>query len=94
MEYKDQLKTSAWLRKRAEIMQRDNFVCSNCLCDNSECTLQVHHIGYIKGKKAWEYLDYMLVTLCEKCHKEEHKIFGKKRAFHWLLKLLKVNKDG
>ena len=52
MKYKEQLRTSAWLRKRAEVMERDNFVCVNCLCDNFERQLHVHHITYVKGKKA------------------------------------------
>lgn len=63
MTYKEQLRTSAWLRKKYEIMARDNFVCRECLADNFESQLQVHHVAYIKGKKAWEYQDYMLVTL-------------------------------
>lgn len=46
MKYKDQLKTSAWLRKKFEIMSRDNFVCHECLCDNYERQLEVHHITY------------------------------------------------
>lgn len=72
MNYKDQLKTSAWLRKKYEVMNRDNFVCNNCLSDNFESRLEVHHIGYVKGKKAWEYPDYLLVTLCRECHQSEH----------------------
>ena len=72
MNYKDQLKTSAWLRKKYEIMSRDNFVCTSCLCDNFERQLEVHHVVYFKDKKAWEYLDYYLVTLCRDCHQKEH----------------------
>lgn len=92
MKYKDQLKTSAWLRKKNEIMSRDNFVCSNCLCDNYESQLEVHHIAYIKGKKAWEYLDYLLVTLCRNCHQNEHdngNIKNKSKIVEWIIKLLK-----
>ena len=72
MNYKEQLKTSAWLKKRSEILTRDNFVCSNCLKDNYESTLEVHHLVYLKGRKAWEYSDYLLVTLCRDCHQQEH----------------------
>lgn len=70
--YKDQLKTSAWLRKKYEIMDRDNFVCSVCLCDNYENRLDVHHITYDLNRMAWEYPDYLLVTLCKDCHKKKH----------------------
>lgn len=73
MNYKQQLKTSAWLRRKYDILERDNYVCSKCMCDNYERPLHVHHIAYLKGKKAWEYPDYLLVTLCEECHENEHK---------------------
>lgn len=36
MKYEDQLKTSAWLQRKYDILYRDNFVCSKCLCDNYE----------------------------------------------------------
>lgn len=92
MEYKDQLKTSAWLRKKYEVMYRDNFVCSKCLADNFESQLEVHHISYFKNKKAWEYPDYLLVTLCRDCHQLEHdkfNIYRPKKIISWIEKLLK-----
>jgi 5-methylcytosine-specific restriction protein A len=74
MKYDEQLKTSAWMRTKYEILKRDNFVCSKCLCDNSESQLEVHHIFYFKDKSvmAWEYPDFYLVTLCRDCHQKEH----------------------
>jgi 5-methylcytosine-specific restriction endonuclease McrA len=84
MNYKQQLRTSAWLKLRSEVMERDNFVCVNCLCDNFERQLHVHHITYLKGRKAWEYPDYLLVTLCEKCHTQEHKSTLKSRINYWI----------
>ena len=36
-------------------------------------TLNVHHKYYIKGHKAWEYVDDALVTLCTECHSSIHK---------------------
>jgi 5-methylcytosine-specific restriction endonuclease McrA len=92
MKYHQQLRTSAWMRKRAEIMQRDNFVCVNCLCDNFETPLEVHHIGYLKRKKAWEYPDYLLVTLCRDCHQAEHdneNIVRPHMIINWITRLLK-----
>lgn len=94
MEYKDQLRTSAWLRKKFEIMERDNFVCSQCLNDNFESQLQVHHITYITGRKAWQYPDYMLVTLCKICHEKEHEELATKKNLkikEWILKLITPN---
>lgn len=94
MKYEDQLKTSAWMRKKYEILQRDNFVCSNCICDNSERTLHVHHITYYHKSKnvmAWEYPDYLLVTLCEDCHKKEHddkNIHKPHKIRQWIRKLI------
>ncbi len=92
LEYDEQLKTSAWLKKRAEIMARDNFVCSKCLCDNFENRLEVHHIAYYLDRNAWEYPDYLLVTLCRDCHQSEHD--GKHtvkagKIVEWIVKLLK-----
>lgn len=92
MKYKDQLKTSAWLRKKYEVMHRDNFVCSNCLKDNFESQLEVHHIAYYKDNRmAWEYPDYLLVTLCRDCHQKEHDekaIYNPKKIYEWIVKLV------
>lgn len=90
MKYKQQLKTSAWLKKKFEIMNRDNFVCASCLCDNYERALEVHHVMYIKNKMAWDYPDYLLVTLCRDCHQKEHdnkNIYKKTEILNWIHKL-------
>jgi len=68
LSYKDQLRKPEWQKKRLEIMQRDNFTCQICL-DTQE-TLQVHHKSYDNDKKAWEYGNDRLITLCETCHNE------------------------
>jgi hypothetical protein len=34
--------------------------------------LNIHHKFYINNKKAWEYDNDALITLCESCHEEEH----------------------
>lgn len=34
--------------------------------------LNIHHKYYQKGKKAWEYENDALITLCRKCHHTEH----------------------
>lgn len=34
--------------------------------------LNVHHINYVKGLKAYEYPKESLITLCEKCHEKLH----------------------
>lgn len=70
MAYEEQLKTSEWQYVRQRVMERDRFRCQEC---KTERNLQVHHKYYTKGLKAWEYNDSALVTLCDKCHKFEHK---------------------
>jgi len=69
--YSELLRLPQWQKKRLETMERDCFACQ--FCGNKEKTLNVHHINYEKGKKPWEYSDNILITLCEKCHKTEHK---------------------
>ena len=90
LDYKQQLRTSKWLEKRCEILKRDNYICSNCLSDNFESTLEVHHITYLYGRLAWEYPDYYLVTLCRDCHQREHdekNIYKTNKIIQWVKKL-------
>lgn len=68
-QYKLQLEHPLWLKKRQIILDRDNHKCM--LCGSSE-NLQVHHTKYSKGKKAWEYPNSTLVTLCRNCHQKVH----------------------
>lgn len=67
--YVAMLKDPRWQKKRLEIMQRDNFTCQHCGCQDRE--LQVHHLIYYKDFKPWEYKNGELITLCSKCHEEE-----------------------
>lgn len=69
VEYKKQLREAKWLRKRTNILRRDNNMCVLC---GSNFNLQVHHTVYREGKKAWEYPNHTLVTLCDNCHKKVH----------------------
>lgn len=67
--YQDQLRDSRWSVKRKKILARDSFKCRECECIDE---LEVHHLYYIKGKRAWEYPNNALVTWCNKCHKKWH----------------------
>jgi hypothetical protein len=72
MTYAEQLLDYRWIEKREYIKQRDFGMCQNCMsCRN----LNVHHKKYVKGLMAWEYPDWFLITLCQRCHEKEHK-FG------------------
>ncbi len=66
-EYFEKLKDPRWQRKKAEIMQRDDFKC--VWCGEAKKTLSVHHKYYDAGKEPWDYPDDTLETLCEKHHK-------------------------
>lgn len=70
MDYKEQIKSPKWQKRRLEVMQKDSFTCQ--LCGDTESTLNVHHLSYHKDRNIWEYEDWELITLCENCHKEEH----------------------
>lgn len=74
IDYKEQLKSPKWQKRRLEIMQRDNFTCQ--ICGATEKQLHVHHTSYLPHTDVWDYDDYRLITLCEDCHKEEHDCFN------------------
>lgn len=70
MTYQQQLQSEEWKAKRLEILERDGHKCVACESTNR---LQVHHSKYDLSLKAWEYDNMWLVTLCHKCHEEEHR---------------------
>ena len=67
--YKELFKRPEWQKLRLKIFKRDKFKCQRC--GSKENNLQVHHKIYIVGNKPWEYPNYYLITLCDKCHKYE-----------------------
>lgn len=70
IDYKEQIKSPEWQKRRLEIMQKDNFTCQ--ICGRSDKTLNVHHLIYRVSSKIHEYTDKELITLCEDCHNKEH----------------------
>ena len=73
--YRELLFDERWLKKRAHIIQRDNFRCA--ICGSTE-KLVVHHKQYHKTQSdqkchPWDYDDKYLVTLCESCHQRGHR---------------------
>lgn len=68
--YSEKLKDPRWQRKRLEIMERDEFKCSQCESDTE--TLTVHHTYYVTGRSPWMYPNWSLTTLCSSCHQEQH----------------------
>jgi len=65
MTYKEQLKTKEWENKKKQILARDHHRCTIC---RSNINLDVHHLYYIPGLKAWEYEDEGLKTVCNLHH--------------------------
>jgi hypothetical protein len=82
IDYKEQLKSPKWQKKRLEIMQRDNFTCQ--ICGETEKQLHVHHLAYLPGRNIWDYSAQHLITVCEECHEFEH---GKSEAYNLSLLL-------
>ncbi|WP_418988078.1 hypothetical protein [Bacteroides heparinolyticus] len=72
MDYKEQIKSPKWQKRRLEIMGKDDFACQ--ICGNKESTLNVHHLCYHSNSNIWDYEDWELITLCEECHKNEHSL--------------------
>ena len=69
MTYAEQLQTQEWRELSDRIKRRDADSCQTCM---SLTNLQVHHKRYISGRKAWEYEDSYLITLCDTCHNKVH----------------------
>lgn len=69
-QYSILLKTKKWKDFAYSIKKRDGFKCKKCGCKKF---LQAHHKVYIKGRKPWEYDMSHIETLCDLCHKNEHK---------------------
>lgn len=70
MNYSDQIHLPKWQRLRLRVMERDQWLCTEC--GNGERELHVHHKYYIKDRPIWKYPISALLTLCDKCHKDEH----------------------
>ncbi|PWB27918.1 HNH endonuclease signature motif containing protein [Flavobacterium sp. HTF] len=66
--------TVEWKTKRNQILTRDG----KCIICSSTENLQIHHRQYHfivrenKFKLPWDYEDYLLITLCEVCHRRGH----------------------
>lgn len=72
MAYTDQLAHPSWQKRRLQIFERDKWPCQASDCRSTTKFLNVHHIEYFDNKKAWEYPDELLITLCQDCHEKEN----------------------
>lgn len=78
--YREYLQSEKWKKKRQKVLKRDNFECQYRVWIFFKCKskkkLQVHHKTY---KRVFRERMSDLVTLCEKCHKKEHKKIKKQK---------------
>lgn len=65
--YEEYLASDVWKSKRLERLKIDGHQCTVC---GSKSELCVHHITY---NNLYEEKMEDLITLCKKCHREEHK---------------------
>ena len=70
--YIELLRDPRWQQKRLRIMEADHWQCR--VCESKTETLNVHHLYYQQGHDPWDYEDYMLITMCESCHRKAPKI--------------------
>ncbi|RZS97151.1 hypothetical protein BC751_2748 [Cecembia calidifontis] len=76
--YRQRLWDPQWLALRKKILKRDGFACRCC---GKEEGLHVHHRQYHRDKKTgewkkpWDYEEIYLITVCDKCHKEGHRLY-------------------
>jgi hypothetical protein len=68
-EFRRDYRTRKWLRFAAEVIIERRCRCKDC-GRHGPRGLQVHHIDYLPGRRAWEYEDRkdLLVVLCKPCH--------------------------
>ena len=66
-------RSAAWLRKRAEILIRDNFECQKCKRRGRFArAICVHHIKHLRDRPELALVDDNLLSLCLECHETEH----------------------
>lgn len=67
-----------WSLKREEVLIRDHYACVICL---AEAELEVHHRQYHfskvlqQFKAPWDYENFLLITLCQRCHSRGHRLY-------------------
>ena len=68
--YRLQLLDERWKKKRGRVLALAMYKCAMC---NHTNKLEVHHLYYVTGKRAWEYPFKALIPLCSKCHRKWHR---------------------
>lgn len=72
--------TPAWRRVRVQVLERDHYLCQNCLRNRRiTAATEVHHIQPLEEHPELALVAENLESLCWKCH-EETKHHGKRSA--------------
>ena len=62
-----------WIRKRKQILERDNNECQKCKGEGRYHKAEsVHHIKHLKKYPHLALVDSNLISLCNECHNVEH----------------------
>lgn len=67
--YDEQLKRNEWKKFREFIFAVRGRKCEKCWATTN---LQIHHLHYISGRLAWEYLPFDVMVVCGDCHQKIH----------------------
>lgn len=76
-EFWEKYKHPKWQEMRLRVMQRAEFRCEDCACEDE--TLNVHHGFYVKGKDPWDYPESSFSCLCESCHESRTEMLAQIR---------------
>ena len=72
-ERRNLLKNKEW---RNKVFERDNYICK--CCGKKGGSLNAHHLNGYHWDKEHRFDVSNGVTLCDKCHKNFHDIYGRK----------------
>ncbi|MBT2576857.1 HNH endonuclease [Bacillus sp. ISL-8] len=65
--------STVWKNCRRLALERDNYLCQECLKQNTITTADmVHHIEHFKDKPEKSLVLSNLISLCNACHNKEH----------------------
>lgn len=65
--------STAWRRKRKQILKRDNFECQFCKAEGGYSKANtVHHIKHLTARPDLALVDSNLISCCHACHEKQH----------------------
>lgn len=95
----DFYKSIIWQDKRVVILERDEYLCQECMDKDHEPVPAntVHHVVHLKDDPSLALVDANLISVCFDCHNELHpeKGFGQKKEkkISNRIKTFEVNKN-